>query len=285
VSARREPPSNLSSLGARIRNAAKARGSTERRLLRAVSNVVVGQMIPPSVVKGGTAMKLRVGESGSRFTPDFDVTRHARVSADDYLDDLRDRLAAGWGDFTGTVQRHEPASPDGVPEEYVMQPFSVKLSYAGREWLKVVFELGHDEIGSTSVPEHRIADELVALFADLGLPEPDPIPVLAVEHQVAQKLHACTTVSPKTGANERAHDLVDLQLLAQEETFDLARLRPVCERLFRARQSHAWPPEVVVHDRWADLYADAADGLGVIADVHEAVAWANKLIHDLDDAS
>lgn len=30
-----------------------------------------------------------------------------------------------------------------------MQPFEIKLSYEGRHWLTVPFELGHDEIGST----------------------------------------------------------------------------------------------------------------------------------------
>lgn len=113
-------------------------------------------------------------------------------------------------------------------------------------------------------------------------PEPQPIPVLAVEHQVAQKLHACTSVNVKTGINERAHDLVDLQILAEEEPFDLAAMKPVCERLFRARQSHAWPPTVVAHEPWPALYVEAAEGLSVIDDVGAAVEWANRLIAGID---
>ncbi|MBK5222084.1 MAG: hypothetical protein JJE52_04260 [Acidimicrobiia bacterium] len=198
---------------------------------RAVANVVVGQMVPPSVVKGGTAMKLRVGESGSRFTPDFDATRHANVTVDDYLDDLRGRLAGGWGGFTGTVEQLDPPQPHGVPDEYVMQPFQVRLSYQGRHWLSVTFELGHDEIGSTASSEKRIAA-----------------------------------------------DLVDLQILIEEEPFEPTALRPVCERLFRARQSQPWPPTVVAYPAWPSLYAEAADGLGVITNVDEAVTWANDLI-------
>ena len=69
------PPSNLRSLQARIDNEAASRNQPVRRIMRAVANVAVGQMLPPSVVKGGTAMKLRVGEPGSRFTPDFDASR------------------------------------------------------------------------------------------------------------------------------------------------------------------------------------------------------------------
>jgi hypothetical protein len=44
-----------------------------RRIQRVIANTVVGQMIPSGVVKGGTGIKLRVGEWLSRFTPDFDL--------------------------------------------------------------------------------------------------------------------------------------------------------------------------------------------------------------------
>ena len=74
------PPSNLRSLQARIDNEAAARNQPVRRIMRAVANVAIGQMLPPSVVKGGTAMKLRVGEPGSRFTPDFDASRSAEIT-------------------------------------------------------------------------------------------------------------------------------------------------------------------------------------------------------------
>jgi hypothetical protein len=100
-----------------------------------VANTVVGQMLPPSVVKGGTAMKLRVGEASGRFTPDLDVARLATITLDDYLDDLVHRLAAGWCGFFATVERLEPPRPVDVPEEYVMRPFDLRLAYRGRHWL------------------------------------------------------------------------------------------------------------------------------------------------------
>jgi hypothetical protein len=59
----------------------------------------------------------------------------------------------------------------------------------------------------------RIADDILAIFAKIGLDEPAPVPLMLVEHQLAQKLHACTWVNPKTNRNDRAHDLVDLQIL------------------------------------------------------------------------
>jgi len=102
--------------------------------------------------------------------------------------------------------------------------------------------------------------------------------VMAGEHQVVQKLHACTGVNPKTGRNERAHDLVDLQILESEEQIDLARVAELGDRLFRARQTHQWPPTVEEYEDWDTIYATAAEDLDVIANVSEAVEWANDLI-------
>ena len=128
------PPSNLRSLQARIDSEAAARNQPVRRIMRAIANVAVGQMLPPSVVKGGTAMKLRVGEPGSRFTPDFDASRSAEITLDDYIDELADLLAGGWSGFTGTVEPEDVAAADGVPTEYVMQPFSIRRHPSGRGW-------------------------------------------------------------------------------------------------------------------------------------------------------
>jgi nucleotidyltransferase AbiEii toxin of type IV toxin-antitoxin system len=279
-----EPPRNLASLTARISNAANQRDVPVRRIQRVVANTVIGQVLPSGVVKGGTAIKLRVGEPGSRFTPDFDATRPADTTLDNYIDELADKLEAGWGGFTGTVETLEPSEPPGVPTDYVMQPFRVRLSYWDKQWLSVEFELGHDEIGSTQHYDAAIADDIVSLFDELGLDEPGPIPVLAVEHQVAQKLHACTSVD-RNGDNDRAHDLVDLQILRQETTFDLEAISGVAERLFIARKSHEWPPTVVAHARWDTIYAEAADGLAVIPSVEAAVAWANELVAEIKDAA
>ena len=112
---RRDPPPNLGSLTKRIANLAADTGRPVRRIQRAVANTVIGQTLPPGVVKGGTALKLRVGEAGSRFTPDLDVARSASVSLEDYLDALDENLAVGWSGFTGRIVVLDPAEPDGVP--------------------------------------------------------------------------------------------------------------------------------------------------------------------------
>jgi hypothetical protein len=264
---------------------ARSRERPVRRLQRALANTVVGQMLLPGMVKGGTAMKVRVGEAGSRFTPDLDAARSRSVTVDGYLEQLGDRLAEGWGGFTGNVRELRPPEPMGVPGEYVMRPFEIRLAYEARHWLTVRFELGRNEVGSTEQSELRLADDIIEMFAILGLQRPEPLPVMSLEHQVAQRLHACASINPKTGGNERAHDLVDLQILDHEENIDMAAVAEVAERLFVARRSHTWPPVVVAHDGWETIYAEAADGLDVIDDVDAAVSWANELISRSTQAS
>jgi len=275
---RRDPPPHLGSLTKRIGNLAADTGRPVRRIQRAVANTVIGQTLPPGVVKGGTALKLRVGETGSRFTPDLDAARSAGTSLEDYLGALDANLGAGWSGFTGRIVVLDPAEPDGVPADYVMQPFDLKMQFRGKAWLTVRFELGHDEIGSTATPELRMADDLIDMFDTLGLDRPQPVPVLAIEHQVAQKLHACTSIGARTGTNDRAHDLVDLQILDQDEKIDPDRVGPIATRLFAARQAQSWPPVVVAHEGWDTLYAAAAEGLNVLPDVARAVTWTNALI-------
>ncbi len=276
----REEPRHLQSLASRIRNAAQKRETTDVRLTSVVCSTVIGQMVPDGVVKGGTAMKLRIGEAGSRFTPDFDASRRAGLSIDDYQDMLDANLQKGWGGFSGRLVVLEPADPIGVPDDYIMRPFDIKLSYKGKPIKTMRFELGRDEIGSTETAQASIADDIIELFQELGLPKPAAVPVLATEHQIAQKLHACTNPNGR-GANERAHDLVDLQLLVEFNPPDLAKLDNVGARLFAARRVGTWPPKVIYWDGWDSIYDSAAEGLGVEETVSGAIDWANNLLEEM----
>ena len=237
-------------------------------------------MIPDGVVKGGTAMKLRIGESGSRFTPDFDASRRAGLSIDDYQILLAENLQKGWGGFSGTLVVRVPAEPIGVSDDYIMRPFDIKLSYNGKSLKTMRFELGHDEIGSTATSVIVVAKDILGLFEELGLPTPNPVPVLATEHQIAQKLHACTNPD-KRGGNERAHDLVDLQLLVESDPPNLVKLNEAGARLFAARRVGTWPPKVVNWSGWKSIYEEAAVGLEVLPTVEDAIGWANSLLDEM----
>lgn len=279
----RPVPTGVSSLDARIRNYARANGHVEHRVALTVRGTVVGQMLPEGVVKGGFAMTLRLGIASTRFSTDFDTARQRGTSVDDYIDRLEHRLAQGWGDFRGTVVERRPASPPDVPPDYVTRPLDARLSYKGRAWGKVEIELGNDELGSADMAESRISDATLELFRYLGLPTPAPVPLMRPEHQIAQKLHACTEPD-RDGRNERAHDLVDLQLLLEHEQVDLADVCRRSRRLFAYRQGAPWPPTVRPYPGWETLYAAEAEGLGVCPTVDEAVAWANDLVAKIEAA-
>lgn len=202
------PPKNVRYLEGRIAERAKAENSTVAKLKSLVANLAVCQMLPPSAVKGGTGLKLRLGESLTRQTPDLDTAFRGNMQK--FEAQLRENLAAGWGDFTGAVVPGTPRAPESVPAAYVMQPFAVKLQYRNKSFTTVELEVGFDELEATGdLTETALSTELIDTFAALGLPRPNPVSVLPLHHQVAQKLHACTEPG-----SQRAHDLVDLQLMA-----------------------------------------------------------------------
>ena len=70
-----------------------------------------------------------------------------------------------------------------------------------------------------------------------------------------------------------------------EEPVDLAATAATARRLFASRRRQAWPPTVRAYSRWSEVYAEAADGLGVLGTVDEAVEWANGFMARVDAAT
>ena len=100
-----EAPRRVTDLRRAVTVLARERGITERRLVSLVANVALAQMLPESAVKGGTGLKLRLGESLTRETPDLDTA--FRGDLDDFQCRLTVLLSDGWAGFTGTVVRGE----------------------------------------------------------------------------------------------------------------------------------------------------------------------------------
>ncbi len=254
------------------RIAGRGRDFVQARTIMA--DAVVAQMLPDGAVKGGSALKLRFGDEGTRFSEDLDTARASDI--EEYIGALSNALEEGWQGFTGVAVRREPAAPAGVPASYVMQPYDVKLSYLGKSWATVPLEVGHNEIGDAEEPDMIVPQDAARLFEALGFEPPSAIPVMRLSHQISQKLHGLSEEGSR-----RAHDLVDLQLIFQKGDVDLAETRSTCERLFAYRGQQAWPPIVEVGANWGSLYAEAAEGLAVIRDVRDAVEWANRLIEEI----
>lgn len=267
-------PNSATNLGKAIKRYC-GKGRDDIRLARAMADLVVGQMLPGGVVKGGSSLLFRYGGGVTRYTKDVDTAR--ATSLDEYLDALRTRLAEGWNGFTGKLVEVDPPSPPNVPKPYVMMPYDIKLQYLGRSWMIVRIEIGHNEIGDADSHEMTLPEDVAAAFVALGFPKPMAIPVMSLPYQIAQKLHAVSGED-----SDRAHDMIDLQLIERNSSLDLAEVKSVCERLFDYRREQSWPPRLVKGESWARVYDEARATLrnadSVLATVDEAVAWTNKLI-------
>lgn len=284
-------PPNLTSLQARIRNHAGSEAAA-LNARRTIALIVLGQILlscetaeTPSravaAIKGGTAMRLRYGPSKSRFSSDFDAARAQDLNT--FLATFTKALTKGWGGFTGDVKEsRSKARPDGVPEGYIMVAYDVKLKYKGalrmaKPFLTVRLEIGADELGDTVNPPRILDSDVVALFTAIGLPTPVPVPVIGDDHQIAQKLHAVSVPG-----SERAHDLIDLQLLARDTHLADHEVASTCRRLFSFRRRQSWPPTIVEGATWPSLYEAQIGDLQVLSNVTEAVQWVNDYVQRLD---
>ena len=242
-----------------------------------MANVLVGQFLPDGVVKGGSSLKLRYGNRATRVTTDFDAA--AKYDREVFIAALQKNLEPGWEGFTFQVVKEKPAQPKRVPSAYVMHPFSIKVSYLGKPWCTVNLELGHNEVGDADEPEWFESKDINDAFAALGFPAPGKVPVMTLKHQIAQKLHGAS--EPES---ERAHDLVDLQLIFRRATINLPEVKSICKRIFAYRKMQSWPPTVTANDGWNELYASARHDLPVLETATEAVDWANELVHKIDES-
>lgn len=285
-------PANLRSLRNRLRNlAAKAalpEGRVQRQLGMYVAAEILQQVQPAGelgaslfLVKGGSQIEMRLGIARSRASKDLDAS--FRGDFDEMYGQARDAFGNGWNGFTAELT---PAEVFAVPG--VMVPpvrFKAKLKYRGFSLCTVPLEVSPAE-ASSGVEHDAITPSPLAHIGleGLGLPANSKVACLALRYQIAQKLHACTEALEHRD-NERAHDLVDLQLLMG--LVDSRALQPVlaaCEEIFAARAMQVWPPTLQPADSWVRLYPAAradvleADALGLVRTIDEAVVVVQGFI-------
>lgn len=275
------PPTNLRSLQARLRNHANASGQALGRVQRLMGVLIVGQLLSDTgigAVKGGSNFEVRLGLRATRASSDLDLVRTRTLG--EFHDTLASALASGWEGFGGRViDRGDIAVP--VPDAYRPHRFEAKLEYQGQPFQTVTLEVAIEEADGLAAAEPVESDDGASIFDAVGLPRPHPVPTLPLDQQIAQKLHACTTPDEDDWINDRAHDLVDLQLAEQLHQGPLTDIRTACERLFASRRRHPWPPAVSIRNGWVEQYAAEAEGLDVLPDVQVAIAWADNYIDQI----
>jgi hypothetical protein len=87
------------------------------------------------------------------------------------------------------------------------------------------------------------------------------------EEQFAEKLHAYTL--PRVGReNTRVKDLVDMVLLIERTTLDVARLPTAIQETFQRRKTHGVPPSLAVPPAsWSKPFSEMATECGFASNI------------------
>jgi len=209
---------------------------------------------PLLLVKGGSSLELRRGIPDSRTSKDFDTV--ARRDIEEVHEQIAEAGEAGWEGFTAIFTAPEEIDVPGMPVK--PRRFTAKLSYRGNPFASVPIEVSAVEAGNADQFD-TLTSEALGL---VGVPAAVAVPCMTIPWQIAQKLHAVTAVLEEPRVNDRAHDLVDLQLLeGLLNDADLIPTRSACIAVFEARAQHPWPPRVATQPHWPPIYAGALEGL------------------------
>jgi hypothetical protein len=294
------PPLTVAQLNSRLAIIAGDLGVPIARARLMLSTLVVSQMLPEAVVvKGGMGIKLRLGDRGTRATSDLDV--FTRERGGQFEEKFRAQLAMGWGRvpaskgevrrnrdapdrvaFTGSLRAGRIHDPGSVPPELLMHPYRVTLAFLGSNWAALDIELSELEIAGLTRPQRMIDPTLVQFGSGFGFGAFEPVQVIDVEEQIAQKIHAVTDPD-----YQRAHDLVDLQVLWSVGP-DVALVKEYCEQTFLGRRRHVWPPlPMRPMATWSLAYAEARNetGLGpdesIVENVDTAREWLTGVVQEI----
>ncbi|HVV74612.1 MAG TPA: nucleotidyl transferase AbiEii/AbiGii toxin family protein [Mycobacteriales bacterium] len=290
----RPAPVNLRSLRDRLRNAARDADLPEGRLVRQLGSYAVAEMLARVtdeageslfLIKGGTSIEMRLGVGHSRASKDLDAA--FRGSFDTMYAAASEALAAGWSGFSARVL--PPTRIENAPGAVKPIRFEVKLAYVDRPFCTVPVEVSVAEAGSGAEADSVMPAPVAHLGVEgLGLEPNTAVRCLSLRYQIAQKLHACTERFD-AGRNDRARDLVDLQLLGMLVD-DWPRVREACVEIFDTRSSMPWPPDLQPEPHWDPLYGQAradvleADAAGLAPSLDQAVAVIRDLITAIESA-
>ena len=282
-------PSNLRALRDRLAAAAKREGVVFGRLQQHVGVLVVAQFmnlacdvdgVPALLVKGGASLELRRGIPESRTSKDLDAV--IRGDIETVYERLADAGAAGWEGFTATFTAPVAFEVPGL----VAKPhrLTAKLAYQGKPFVSVPVEISPIEAGNAEEFDTVSSDALTLV----GVSESVAVPCMTLPWQIAQKIHACTAPVEAPRTNDRARDLVDLQLLEALTVDDpLADIEAACRAVFEARGRHEWPPALTAQSNWDVIYLRALEGLediGIAGSMDDALIRVQSFIDRIVNA-
>ena len=131
-----------------------------------------------------------------------------RCDLDAFIAELDKVLREPYGPFTLSRTEVEIIhTPDRLIKP---RRFYVLLDMKGKTWRRTKVETASTEGHAGAVAVQLPAPSL----AFFGVPSPDTLAGIAIEYQIAQKIHACSDAhAPPSQKNDRPRDVVDLILL------------------------------------------------------------------------
>ncbi|MDR1511899.1 MAG: nucleotidyl transferase AbiEii/AbiGii toxin family protein, partial [Propionibacteriaceae bacterium] len=210
---------------------------------------------PVFLVKGGVYIEFNLGLK-ARATTDVDTM--FRGGVDEFMARLDESLAEPWGPFE--LRRGDVEVID-APKLVQPRRFWIRVYAKGSVWRRVKVEVSFPE-GDMAARSQAVQPPNIGFF---GLDTPERLLGVAMDYQIAQKLHAASDPDEAGHENRRVHDLVDL-LLLKDEFYPgppPASLMAACVDIFSFRADEAaqlgrparpWPPSLHSNDFWRMAY-------------------------------
>ncbi|MFZ0708198.1 MAG: nucleotidyl transferase AbiEii/AbiGii toxin family protein [Candidatus Korobacteraceae bacterium] len=260
----------------RLKNRSQAEQIDINRLRRQVSfDRLLARLFrddtAPWALKGGYALELRF--KSARSTIDIDLTVQRVVEAIEGGDAVRairemlqnaaDVSLNDWFEYTiGPPVMDLTAAPYGGAR------YSVETRMDGRIFARFHLDAGVGDVVIQPLETVECYDWLG--FAGIAKPR---VRMISREQQFAEKIHAYTL--PRSSANSRVKDLVDLALLIGENQLDRRKTFDALRLTFERRNTHALPTTLKAPpENWQTPFEALAEECGLqtnIAGVFDSV--------------
>jgi hypothetical protein len=222
----------------RLKQIARTKGTELQRLRRQVAfDRFLARLFDGTntqwVLKGGYAMELRFEVARATRDLDFTVRTFSAPSGDTVLEYLQEAGRYNLGDFFLFRVGAPVMDLDGAP--YGGSRYPVEATMAQRTFAKFHMDVGLGDVVLEPLEHMQTRDWLG--FAEIS---PASVSMIRREQHFAEKLHAYTL--PRAGTmNSRVRDLVDMVLLIQSGTLNLAATVEALRGTFDRRATHAIP--------------------------------------------
>lgn len=233
-------PALRAALEARLREIATEESVELQRLRRQVAfDRFLARLFPGAdtqwVLKGGYAMELRFKVTRATKDLDFTIRTVGEAPRDVILEYLQEAGRRDLKDFFLFRIGDAMADLDGAP--YGGSRYPVDAMMAQRTFAKFHMDIGIGDVVLDPLEQVQTRDWMG--FAKIA---PASVPLVQREQQFAEKLHAYTL--PRSGANSRVRDLIDMVLLIQSETLNTSVCLEALRRTFKQRGTHDLPAQL-----------------------------------------